>query len=126
MKFRRSLDGRSELQNLSASELDFLDVGLADGGDFFLVERLAVILTDELALGLVLDVGLVFFGDHVARRLAGAEAGQRGLLLIILGDGIKDFVHGLRVHFHAEEFFARCQIFNGDIHNNSRLTSRAE
>jgi hypothetical protein len=93
---------------------------VADDGDFLFVERLAVIVADELALGLVLDVRLVFFGDHVARRLAGTEAGQRGLLLEILRDGVKDFVHGLRVHFHPQQFFARRQIFNGDVHNNSR------
>ena len=64
-----------------------------------------------------------FLRTSVARRLAGAEAGQRRLLLEILRDGIKGFVHGLRVQFHPQQFFARGQIFNGDVHNIFRLSA---
>ena len=60
---------------------------------------------------------LVFFDHHGARRLAGTEPRQRGLLLEILRDGIKDFVHGLRVQFHPQQFLARRQIFNGYVHS---------
>jgi hypothetical protein len=106
-----------------AAKLDFLDVRIADGGDFFLVHRLAVRIADELAFDLSLDVGLVFFEHEVARRLAGTEARQRGLLLKVLGDGVKGLVHGLRVHFHPQQFLARGQIFDGDVHNNSRWSA---
>ena len=118
LKFRRGLDGGGELQRLAAAKLDFLDVRRADHGDFFLVQRLAVRIADELAFDLVLDVRLVFFEHHGAGRLAGTEPGQRRLFLKVLRDRVKSFVHGLRVHFHPQQFFARSQIFDGDIHNN--------
>jgi hypothetical protein len=47
-----------------------------------------------------------WFGTALGKSLVG-EMKVTGL----------QFVHGLRVHFHAEEFFARRQIFNGDVHN---------
>ena len=122
LKFRRGLDGGGKLQRLAAAKLDFLDVRVADHGDFLFVHRLAIRIADELALGLGLDVGLVFFGHQLARRLARAEPGQRRLFLEILRDGVKGFVHGLRVHFHPHQFFARGQIFNGDIHKNSLVS----
>ena len=117
LKFRRGLDRRGELQVLPAAKLDFLDVRVADDVDFFLLERLAVSVADELALDLVLDVRLVFLEHEGARRLARTEAGQRGLLLEILRYGVKGLIHGLRVQFHPQQFLARRQIFNGDIHN---------
>ena len=61
LKFRRGLDGGGELQRLPAAKLDFLDVRVADHGDFLFVHRLAIRIADELAFGLGLDVGLVFF-----------------------------------------------------------------
>jgi hypothetical protein len=125
LKFRRGLNGRGELEILPAAELDLLDVRLADDGNFFLLQRLAIRVADELAPGVALDVGLVFFDDEVARCLAGPEAGQRRLLLIVLRDGVEGFVHGLRVQFHPQQFLARGQIFNGDVHNDFLLTSRA-
>ena len=117
IKFRRGLDGRGELQILPATELDFLDVRVADHGDFLFFERLAVMVADELAFDLVLDVRLVFFEHEGARRLARTEARQRGLFLEILRDGLEDFIHGLRVQFHPQQFFARGQIFNSDVHS---------
>jgi hypothetical protein len=39
---------------------------------------------------------------------------------------IEGLVHGLRVHFHPQQFSAWRQIFDGNIHNSFRwLESRA-
>ena len=118
LKFRRGLNGRGELQRLAAAKLDFLDVRITHHGEFLFVERLAIRFADELALGFRQDVGLVFPGHQVARRLAGAETRQRRLLLKILRDRREDLVHGLRVHFHPHQFFARGQLLYGHVHKN--------
>ena len=96
-----------------------VDIGVAEHIEFIFFERLAVGVGGELAFDLFVDVLPVLLDDHVARRLAGTEAGKRGLFLIILGDGRKGFVHLLRLDFDAHEFFARSQIFYGYVHRQA-------
>ena len=73
-------------------------------------------VADELALGFRLDFGAVLFEDHVAGRLARAEARQNGLFLVIFRDGVKGRINGGDVQFHPHELFARGQSFNGYVH----------
>ena len=73
----------------------------------------------SLLLDLLLDVLFVTPGDHLARRLAGAEAGQRRMLLKFLQHGIKGRVHVLRLDFHTHQFLAGGQIFNSHVHNRT-------
>jgi hypothetical protein len=63
----------------------------------------------------------MFLDDQVARGLARAEPRQYGLLLEILGDGVKGRVNGSCVQFHPHELLARGQIFNGYVHNKNEL-----
>ena len=97
--------------------MNFFNIGIADDGKLLFLNRLAVGVADELALGFILDFRLVFFGDHVARSLARTEARQRRLLLDVLRDGVKRRVHGGGVQFHPQQFFARGQIFNRYVHS---------
>ena len=61
LKFRRGFNRRGKLQIFPATELDFLNVRIANDGDFFLVQRLAIGIADEFAFDLVFDVQLVLF-----------------------------------------------------------------
>ena len=115
-KFRMRLDGGGEHQRLTALELDLLDVGIADHLNVLFLERVTVSITDELALHLFLDRVAMFFEDHGDRSFANAETGDVGFLLETFLDGGERGVHGGGVQFNADEFLARSQIFDCDVH----------
>ena len=95
------------MKRLAATELNLLDVGLAQDIQLLLLHRLAVSLGHELALDLVLDVALVFAEDHFAGRLSRAKSRQAGLLPEVVRDGIKSFIHLRGLDFDAHELLAR-------------------
>ena len=113
------LDGGRELQRLAAVELNLLDVRLAQHIEFLLLDRLAVGLGDELALGLVLDLLLVFPQHHLARRFARPKAGQAGLAAEVLHDCFEGFIHLLRFNFHPHELLTRGQTLYCYIHKQA-------
>ena len=119
LEFRGGLDRGGELQRLAAAELDLLDVGMAQHIQLLLLDRLAIGLGDELALGFVLDVLLVLPQHHLARRFARPKAGQVGLAPEILGHRLEGFIHLLRFDFHPHQLLARGQIFYCYIHKQT-------
>ncbi len=119
LELRRRLQRRRELQRLSPPELNLLDVRITDHFELLVFDSLTVRVTDELPLGLVLDVLLVFLEDHVARRFAGAKAGQGGLAHVILGHRLERRVHRLGIDLEAHQLFAGRQIFHRYIHKQT-------
>jgi len=55
--------------------------------------------------------------------LPGRKPGSDACFLKVFRDSVESFVHSLRVHFHPQQFFARSQIFDSDIHNNPRWSA---
>ena len=119
LELRRRLDRGGKLQRLPAAELDLLDVGVAQHVQFLLLDRLPVGLGDELALGLLLNVLLVFPQHHLARRFARPKPRQVGLAPKILRHGLEGFIHLLRLDFHPHELLARGQILYRHIHKQT-------
>src|SRR2546422_5064858 len=54
-------------RSLSAVELDFFDVGIAEDIEFLLLDCFFIGVGNELAFDLVLDVFFVFAQDHLTR-----------------------------------------------------------
>ena len=99
-KFRGRFHRRRKNQRLAALKLDLFDVRLADHLQLLLVNRLPVVVADQLALGFILDLRGILFYHHVAGCLALAEPRQHGLLLVIFSDGVKGRINGSCVQFH--------------------------
>src|SRR5262249_34283647 len=74
----------------------------------------------------VLDVFCVLAQDDFAGGFARTKSRESSLLLKILGDCVKSFIHFLRFDFDTHQFLAGGQIFDCYIHKNNISVSESE
>ena len=114
-----------ERQRRVLLEADFLEIGLLDGLEPRLVQRLPVHLGNEAPRHFLLHVVGEVELDHAPRHLPLAEAGQPRLALHA-GEGL--FPGGadhLRRLLHLEAALAGSHLLDGDFHHHSWLRDGA-